>query len=315
MHKKANNIITIGASAGGIAAVSKLLSTFNEHLDASVFIVIHVFRNSLIEVILNQIQRQSPLKCMIPQDGDRIVSGHIYLAPADHHMTLEMDKILVRKGKLENHWRPSIDVLFQSAAMHYGSSVTGIILTGLLDDGTAGMKAIKKNGGMCIVQDPVEADFPDMPKNVLQHLLVDYQVPIADMSYIIVDLLSRQRRSGELTSPAELELKSESPPGLLTPFTCTDCGAALVKTDRDSGPRYQCQAGHIFTERTLLREQARSLENSLWVAVRMMEEQRALLSSISDQDVEVTTQQAGNLVIQIERLKKILASFECSEEQ
>lgn len=324
MDTQVKNIITIGASAGGIAAVSRLLSTFSKQLDASVFIVIHISRNSLTDVILSQIQRQTPLKCVIPKDGDSIINGHIYLAPADHHMMLEKEKILVKKGAFENHWRPSIDVLFRSAAATYGACVTGIILTGLLDDGTSGMSAIKRSGGMCIVQDPVEADFPDMPKNVLQNIAVDYEVPIADMGYILSDLFSRQgcksdnvpddvKLEAEITRRMSSNVNELKKLGTLTAFTCPDCGGALVKVEQDMVPRYRCYTGHSFTEKTLENEQVKSLEDSLWVAIRMMEERRNLLNTMSNQNEAVRKERAEEILIHIERLKNMLTNIGISE--
>lgn len=324
MDAQVKNIITIGASAGGIAAVSRLISTFSKQLDASVFIVIHISRNSLTDVILNQIQRQTALRCIIPEDGDSVMNGHIYLAAADHHMMLEKNRILVRKGAFENHWRPSIDVLFRSAAATYGACVTGIILTGLLDDGTSGMSAIKRCGGVCIVQDPVEADFPDMPKNVLQNIAVDYKVPIADMGYILSDLYSRQECKGgdapddvrleaEITRCMSSDVNELEKLGILTAFTCPDCGSALVKVEQDTVPRYRCYTGHSFTEKALENEQARSLEDSLWVAIRMMEERRNLLNTMSSQDVPARIERAKEMLIHIERLRNMLTNIGISE--
>lgn len=324
MDTQVKNIITIGASAGGIAAVSRLISTFSRQLDASVFIVIHISRNSLTDVILNQIQRQTALKCIIPEDGDPIRNGHIYLATADHHMILEKNRILIRKGAFENHWRPSIDVLFRSAAATYGSCVTGIILTGLLDDGTSGMSAIKRSGGVCIVQDPVEADFPDMPKNVLQNIAVDYKVPIADMGYILSDLFSRQECKGG-DAPEDVRLEAEitrrmssnvnelEKLGMQTACTCPDCGGALVKVEQDAVPRYRCYTGHSFTAKALENEQARSLEDSLWVAIRMMEERRNLLTTMSSQDVPARMERAGEILIHIECLRNMLTNIGISK--
>src|SRR5215217_2275567 len=151
MQDKITNIITIGASAGGISAVSRLCASLDQDLNAAIFIVIHLSRTSTAEVVLRQIQKSSKLPCRIPVNEEEIRNGHIYLAPPDHHMMIEREKILIQKGAYENHWRPSIDVLFRTAAAAYDSCVTGIILTGMLDDGTSGMSAIKRSGGRCIV--------------------------------------------------------------------------------------------------------------------------------------------------------------------
>lgn len=268
------NVVVIGTSAGGINAVSKLVAGFEEDFDAAVFVVIHISRNSLTEVILSQIQKQTVLKCVIPKDGDEIKNKVLYLAPADHHMMIERKKILIRKGAYDNHWRPSIDVLFRSAVAAYDSCVTGIILTGLLDDGTSGMSAIKRSGGCCMVQDPQEADFPDMPNSVLNSVEVDYKVSINEMGYILSDLFSKNPCEGG-TVPADVKLEAETTmrmssnvkdlekPGPLTPFTCPDCGGILAKVENDQIPRYRCYTGQTYTEKALESEKIKRIEESL----------------------------------------------------
>lgn len=186
------NIITIGASAGGIAAVSRLVTTFQQDMNAAVFIVIHVSVHSEAGVILHTIQKNTSWQCTVPADQEVIKSGTIYLAPSDHHMMVEKGIISINRGAFENYMRPSVDVLFRSAAAAYNSRVTGIILTGLLDDGALGMYAIKRCGGLCMVQDPEEAEYPDMPLNVLKIVEVDYKVAINEMGYILSDLFSRK---------------------------------------------------------------------------------------------------------------------------
>lgn len=316
-NAEVKNIITIGASAGGIAAVCKLIAGFNQKIKAAVFIVIHVSRNSLVEVILNQIQKQTSVKCIIPDDGDSIQNYTIYLAPSDHHMMIENGKIIVKKGAFENHWRPSIDVLFRSAAAAYGACVTGIILTGLLDDGTSGMSAIKRSGGICIVQDPAEADFPDMPENVLQNMSVDYKVSINDMGYILSDLFSRSeceisdvpkdvKLEAEITLRMSSDVQELDKLGPLTPFTCPDCGGPLVKVENDQVSRYRCYTGHSFTEKSLENEQVKGLENSLWVAIRMMEERRNLLGTMNSYKESSRDERAEQIKIHIDRLKNML---------
>jgi two-component system chemotaxis response regulator CheB len=274
MKTGVRNIVTIGASAGGIAAISKLLSTLDEGLDAAFFIVIHISRKSRTDVILTQLQKNTAFKCVIPKDGEDILNQIVYLAPSGCHMMVVRDRILIRKGALENHWRPSIDVLFRSAAAAYGGRVTGIVLTGLLDDGTSGMSAIKKSGGTCIIQDPIEADFPDMPKNVLQNVAVDYNVLIADMGYILSDLLSRG------------DSQVYDPP--------TD-----VVLENDIAMRMNNNFGD------LVNKQLKGVEESLWVAIRMMEERKNLLNSMSDQNEEAK-EMADQMITHIARLKKML---------
>lgn len=322
------NIITIGASAGGIAAVSKLLATFKSDLDAAVFIVIHVSRNSMTEVILNTIQKYSVLRCMIPEDQQKIENKTIYLAPADHHMLLERGTISITRGAYENHWRPSIDVLFRSAAAAYNACVTGIILTGLLDDGASGMYAIKCCGGISMVQDPEEAPFPDMPNSVLHTMDVDYKVSIGEMGYILSDLFSRAL-CVEKEVPAMVKLEADIARrlssniddlmelGELTPMTCPDCGGALAKIGHDAVSRYRCYTGHTFTEKALENEQLKGIEDSLWVAIRMMEERKNLLLNMDQYDATLSSGQINtakkrriaDIQLHVDRLKSMLITL------
>lgn len=311
------NVIVIGTSAGGINAMSKLVAGFEEDFDAAVFVVIHISRNSLTEVILSQIQKQTVLKCVIPKDGDEIANKVLYLAPADHHMMIEKKKVLIRKGAYDNHWRPSIDVLFRSAAVAYDSCVTGIILTGLLDDGTSGMSAIKRSGGRCMVQDPQEADFPDMPNSVLNSMEVDYIVSINEMGYILSDMFSKNPCEGG-TVPADVKLEAEitmrmssnvkdlEKLGPLTAFTCPDCGGILVKVENDQISTYRCYTGHTYTEKALESEKIKRIEESLWVAIRMMEERKNLLETMASNNPHYKIERAMQMKVHIDRLKKML---------
>jgi len=317
MENRIKNIITIGASAGGIRAVSRLCASFDQELDAAVFVVIHLARNSTTEVVLRQIQKSSKLICRIPQHGEAIKNGHIYLAPPDYHMMLEKERILIQKGAHENHWRPSIDVLFRTAAAAYDSCVTGVILTGMLDDGTSGMLAIKRSGGRCMIQDPAEAEYPDMPNNVLRNVAVDHQASLEELGYILSDLFSRGecKRSQvpeDVSLEAGITLRMASSTeeleqlGALTHFTCPDCGGSLVKIAAEQSVRYRCYTGHSFTEKVLANEQNKALEDSLWTAIRMMEERKNLLNNMSDFYDPGKTERSEQLNVHIERLKGML---------
>ena len=278
----------------------------------------------MTDVILKQFQKQTQLTCKIPVDDELIQSKTVYLAPADFHMMLVDDQIKIKKGAYENHWRPSIDVLFRSAAAAYGPCVTGIVLTGLLDDGTSGMSAIKRSGGKCIVQDPMEAEFPDMPKNVINNVPVDFSVPIHEMGYILSDLVSnKQCDEGQIPEDVKLEaeitvrmssnIEDLQKLGSFTPITCPDCGGAMVKIKNDPIARYRCYTGHSFTELALEDEQIKGLEESIWVAIRMLEERRNLLiSMVKRRETQAEEQDPGkieqisNIELHISRLKAML---------
>lgn len=271
------NIITIGASAGGISAVSELASGLKLELDAAVFVVIHISKNSLVEIIRQQIQKRTSLKCVVAADGDRIKKNVIYLAPPDRHMMLEKGKILVEKGAYESHWRPSIDVLFRSAAATYDSCVTGIILTGLLDDGTSGMTAIKRSGGVCIIQDPEEAEFPDMPQNVLKAIKVDFKAPLYEIGYILSDLHSRK--------PCEVGTVPDE-----------------VKLEAEITKRLSSETTENFSQV----DQSKELEESLWIAIRMMEERRNLLENMTSYNDAGRNERIFQLGKHLNRLKRLL---------
>jgi two-component system chemotaxis response regulator CheB len=184
------HVIVVGASAGGIAAVSRLAASFNAELEAAVLVVIHLSHTSAPEIILNFIQQHTWWPCKLAEDGDALANRTIFLAPTDQQLTVEGSFIRLSDAAVESKWRPSIDVLFCSAALAYQFGATGIILSGLLGEGAIGMLAIKKSGGLCIVQDPEEAEYPDMPEDVIEHVEVDYTVSVDEIIYILLDRIS-----------------------------------------------------------------------------------------------------------------------------
>jgi two-component system chemotaxis response regulator CheB len=313
------NVIVIGASAGGFPAVSKLLATFNENLNAAVFIVMHISKSSGADNIRLTFQRHTRLTCRVARNGESIKKQQVYICPSDRHMLLDDGKILVQRGAYENHYRPSIDVLFRSAAATYGACVTGIILTGMLDDGTSGMWAIKRSGGICVVQDPEEAVFPSMPSSVINNMDVDYKLPIAEIGGVVTGLLAdRQCGPGEI--PEEVKLEAEitkrmsSDPeelaklGPQTNITCPDCGGMLSKVESDILPRFRCFTGHSYTAACLEELQLGNLEESLWTAIRMMEERKNLLSSTQYEN-NSKSERAEQIGVHITRLKAMLKSL------
>jgi two-component system chemotaxis response regulator CheB len=174
MEQEPKFIVVIGTSAGGIRALEELVMQLNTDMDAAFFVVLHLSRKGVGDVLFQRLQQHAVMPCRVAKDRERIKKGIIYLAPPDNHMLVDKGHIVIGKGAHENRWRPSINNLFRSAAANYNSRVIGIILTGLLDDGTAGMATIKRAGGITIVQNPDEADYPDMPLSVLENIEDDY---------------------------------------------------------------------------------------------------------------------------------------------
>jgi two-component system chemotaxis response regulator CheB len=323
--EKIKHIIVIGASAGGYKAIGELIAKIPDNLPTAVFVVLHLAKNSLTETFRRELQIHTKLSCHVAVDDEPIKLKHLYLAPPDRHLLINENSIRVINGAKENLWRPSIDVLFRSAAANFGSRVIGIILTGLLNDGTAGMLAIKRSGGICIVQEPHEAEFDAMPYNVLTKVDVDYRVSISDMGYILDDIFSKPINTKFTPIPEDIKLESTineravsgiediEKLGKQTNYTCPDCGGALWKLDQDNFPRYRCHTGHVYTEKLLLEEQGKELEESLWVSIRILEQRKNLLLQLKDSDnSDVNTlrqQQADNINIHIERLKTLLVNI------
>src|SRR3954447_23551986 len=181
------DILVIGASAGGVEALQTVVSSLPPDLPVTVFVVLHLFprSESFLPMILS---RSGPLLAVHPQDGERIEARKIYVAPPDLHLLVERDHIHLGKGPKEQHQRPSINVTFRSAALAYGDRVAGVVLTGELDDGTAGMWEIKRRGGVAIVQHPEEAAFPSMPLGALREVVADYTLPVGQIGPLLARL-------------------------------------------------------------------------------------------------------------------------------
>ncbi len=180
-------IVVIGASAGGVEAIGSLAAALPADFAAAVMVVLHIgAHKSVLPWLLNQ---RGPLPACHPRDGDPIRPGHIYVAPSDHHLLVEPGRVRLTRGPRENWARPAVDPLFRSAARAYGLGVVGVILTGGLNDGTAGLFEIKRHGGLAVVQDPDEAASPGMPRSALKHVVVDHRLPLAAIPALLARLI------------------------------------------------------------------------------------------------------------------------------
>ncbi len=289
------SIVVVGTSAGGMDALSRLVPQFPADFPSAIFIVQHMAADATGDMLVKTLGEKGNLPCKHPKDGEKIETGHIYIAPSDHHMLVEQGVILVTKGARENRSRPSIDPLFRSAAVAYGSGAIGVVLTGYLDDGTSGLMAIKRCGGTCIVQDPKDAAYPDMPQSALNNLKVDHCVPLAHMGALLVDLVHRAPKdSKRIAIPEDIRIEAKIAKRVLSdlsavetlgdqvPFNCPECGGVLWEMAKGNLVRYRCHTGHAFTSAVLLAEQTTKIEETLWVALRMFEERRNLLHTMSE---------------------------------
>jgi two-component system, chemotaxis family, protein-glutamate methylesterase/glutaminase len=289
-----HHIIVIGSSAGGVDALTKLVNQLPANLPASIFTVLHIPARSpsLLPDILS---RSGPLPAIHPTDGEEITNGRIYIAPPDQHLLIEQGYVHIVRGPRENRHRPAIDPTFRSAALAYGQRVVGVILTGALGDGTAGLLAIKQCGGIAVVQDPQDALYPSMPLSALANVQVDYMVPLAVIGPLLMRLVAEQVEekevyplSGELKEMVLAEMKpntssisNSNRAGTPSAFSCPECGGVLWELQDGELLRFQCRVGHAFSVESVLDAQAEQLEAALWMALKTLEEHASLSNWIA----------------------------------
>lgn len=277
-------LFVVGASAGGIEAMQKLLSGLPAAFPGALAVVIHVSptTRSFIPEILS---RAGPLRAAHPTPNERIRAGRVYVAPPDRHLLIRDGAFDLSRGPRENGFRPSIDATFRSASASHGSGVVGVILSGALDDGTAGLVAIKSRGGLAVVQDPADAAFPDMPRSAIRYVDVDFQLPLADipstlarLARELMDRAPRPRRAGNAMpqdpsdhpDPDHARELDES--GKRALFSCPECGGALWEIENRDLVVFRCHVGHAFNPEAFRQAQAETTERALWRAARLLQE-------------------------------------------
>lgn len=289
-----HDIIVIGASAGGVEALSYLVAQLPHNLPAAVFVVQHTTPNGpgLLVTILD---RAGPLETRIAENGEAIQRGMIYLAPPDQHLLVDKDRVRIARGPRENRARPAIDPLFRSAAVAYSTRVIGVVLTGMLDDGTAGLLAVKRCGGTTVVQHPDDAMYKDMPTSALANVEVDHCLPLSDIGRML-NQLAHEPADTAVEVPQDLvveakmveSIKSDIPNeeayGTPALYGCPACGGPMWEWHRDEFLRYRCHVGHAFTPRTMLADQDEALERVLWIALRTLEERTNMLAALAREE-------------------------------
>jgi two-component system chemotaxis response regulator CheB len=292
-----HDIVVIGASAGGVEALTRVVRDLPAGLPASLFVVCHVSpsQSSALPAILS---RSGPLLATHAIDGEPFHPGHIYVAPPDYHLLLaEGKRMQLTRGPRENHHRPAVDPLFRSAARIYGARVIGVVLTGSLYDGTAGLLAVRSAGGIAVVQDRADAFIATMPDTAARIAGADYRVTLDRLGSLLVELI--QRPLAALGGPSMNDAFEKMPAivnadmseqvrnerrGQVAVFTCPDCGGALWQMDEDELVQFRCHVGHVFHGETLLEDQANLLEAALWTAVRIFKERHLLAQQLAEQE-------------------------------
>jgi len=289
-----SRIVVIGTSAGGPDALRRLLRRLPADFPAAILAVMHI--GSHYSTLPRILQRDASMPVRHAEDGAPIEPGTVLLAPPDRHLMVEDGTTRLSSGPKENFSRPAIDPLFRTAALFYRENAIGLVLTGLLDDGTIGLQAIKAYGGIAMVQDPHEADEPAMPKSALEHVRVDACLPLDELADRLLELVrsapppveaGRQvkaietqgwfdlRQNTDLTELGEIAVPSS--------FTCPECSGSLWEV-RDSNPPYfRCHTGHAYTAQGLNSAQDMAIEEAVWAAIRALHEKQMLLHRLAGQ--------------------------------
>jgi two-component system, chemotaxis family, protein-glutamate methylesterase/glutaminase len=290
------NVVVVGASAGGVEALQGLVSGLPQDFPGTVLIVLHLSPHNpsrLHEILA----RSTALPVTMAKDGEAMAPGRIYVATADRHLVIDSDQHLrITRGPRENRSRPAIDTLFRSASYSFGPRVIGIVLSGALDDGTAGLWAIKDRGGLAIVQSPEDAQYSSMPESALRHVRVDYTLRVVDMPALLSRLVGQEIEQPAPPTAAVEALRTETrialegnglqagvmQLGAVSANTCPECHGVLVRIRESSLVRYRCHTGHAFSLETLLAAVNEGIDATLWAALRAIEERILLLEEMAD---------------------------------
>lgn len=296
---RTRDIVVIGCSAGGVEALPRVLHPLPVDLPVAVFIVQHMAPTKT-PYLVDILSRATQIPVGWAEQGDRIQRGRIYVAPPDVHLIFTNEHLTLTRGARENHARPSIDKLFRSAAAVHGSRTIGVLLTGMLDDGVAGLRAIRETGGFVIIQDPDDAAFPELPSRALQALAPDRMLPLDRIASTI--LAAAQERVPALRVPegisleAALDRKGNATPAELerlgpqSAIACPECQGPMWQLGEDESRRYRCYLGHVVTAREVLVQGTVAVEAALWSAVRALNERAMTLETLARD-----SERSGNL--------------------
>ncbi|MGZ8981666.1 MAG: chemotaxis protein CheB [Burkholderiaceae bacterium] len=319
-----SRLIVIGASAGGVETLLTIAAGLPSDFAAPVLVVLHIgARHSYLPELLRE-RGASPAK--FGGQGEVPQPGTIYVAPSDHHMLIEGGRIRISRGPKEQHTRPAIDPLFRSAALDSGANAVGVILTGMLDDGSAGLRAIKDCGGVAVVQDPSDAQEPSMPLNALSNVEVDHVVTAREMPALLCRLASTHNHMPTVEAPAALRLQHAvslggngmdelSAIGAPSAFTCPDCGGALFELHDKRPVRFVCHTGHAYSLRTLAFTHAEVTEAALWSSLRALQEKEAILRRLAAGQAEDSPGSESSALSEAEQLASVVAVLRRFAEQ
>jgi two-component system chemotaxis response regulator CheB len=319
------NLIAIGASAGGIDAISAILNALPADFPASICVVVHLSPDSpgVLDVVL---RRASALPVVAVTHREMLRPGTVYVPVPNQHLIVEPSLVRASHGPKENRFRPAIDPLFRSAAQTFGPRAVGVVLTGGLDDGTAGLWAIKQCGGVAVVQDPADALVPSMPRSAQTYVAVDNSVPHAENPTLLLQLAHEdQQRAGGYTAPQSLDVEVNIAKqdaalmagiqqlGAPSIYSCPECHGVLLRLEEGGRVRFRCHTGHAYSPDSLLADMDAAIEESLWDSVRALQEKVILVRHLEEharnrgdaQRAELLAQAAAEASSRAERVREV----------
>lgn len=284
-------VVAIGASAGGVEALSNVAAGLSPDVPYAYLMVLHVPAGAP-SILARIVDRSGPLPAVAAENGAPLEAGHIYVGVPDRHLMVADHRVLLSQGPTENGHRPAINALFRSVALTFGPRAIGVLLSGVLDDGVLGMGAIRSRGGATISQSPEDALFPAMPINAAQAGVVDRQSPAADVGAVLKELSHREIEDPDMERDSAMELENRiammsrfatdfdteklgDPSG----YVCPDCNGSLVSISEGN---FRCQVGHAWTAEALLDARDTELEGAMWIAVRSLQEKARLARNMAD---------------------------------
>ena len=314
-----HDVVVVGASMGGLDALRTLAAGLPAGFPAAVFVVLHTAADGpgLLAEILDA---AGPLPAAFARDGEPVRPGRITVAPPDAHVLLTDGGVRLSRGARENRSRPAVDPLFRSAAVTFRSRVVGVVLTGYLDDGAAGLRAVAECGGLAVVQDPATAAYPSMPRAALAAVPTAMPVPIDGLAGLLHDLVGRPAGpappvpprllvEAKITERGMSDTETMDQLGQRSHVTCPECGGTLwlIEQGSDGRPdRYRCHTGHAYTEGALYGAQTESTEQALYVALRTLEERSQMLRRMGDQYGEAYTFRAAEMDRHADAIRAVL---------
>ncbi|GLY16001.1 chemotaxis protein CheB [Kineosporia sp. NBRC 101677] len=288
------DVVVVGASAGGVEAITKLLSPLPADLPACVLVVLHT-PPSGVNALATILDRVTALRVVAAQGETPLARGTVIVARPDHHLLVVDDRAILTRGPRENGHRPAVDVLFRSAARALGPRVIGVVLSGALDDGSAGLVSVRNEGGVAVVQDPRDASQPSMPRSAIAAVTPDVVLPVADLPAALMELIGvevpqsvpgpdhhllEQEIAVSRMDPEAIDAHQR--PGVAAGLSCPDCHGPLFEIDENGYLRYRCRVGHAWSVQSLLAQTDAALEGALWMALRTLEEKSSLAADMGE---------------------------------